>query len=212
VVTAFLNPKIDNENIYMELPARIDWVDKRTPKGAKVHLLKSLYGLKQSLRLWYQAINAFLLSLDLKQSSANPNLYVKDRVLLLLYVDDILIVSMSDNSSRSPADEVITALKNKYKISDLGEARHFLGLDINRNEDGISLSQGSYIDTLLKWFALPRWLPNVCRIRISPRYILRGQLTYQIQLRTPGHTFNSRQTSSKVPKVNLGVPTSLPLL
>jgi hypothetical protein len=153
VVMAFLNPKIDNENIYMELPAGMDWVDKRTPKGAKVRLLKSLYGLKQSPRIWYQAINTFLLSLDLKQSSADPNLYVKDRVLLLLlYVDDILIVSMSDNSSLSPADEVITALKNKYKMSDLGEARRFLGLEINRNEDGISLSQGSYIDTLLKRF------------------------------------------------------------
>jgi hypothetical protein len=53
-------------------------------------------------------------------------------------------------SRTNTANEVITALKNKYKMSDLGEARHFLGLEINRNEDGISLSQGSYIDTLLK--------------------------------------------------------------
>jgi hypothetical protein len=28
------------------------------------------------------------------------------------------------------------------------------GLEINRNEDGISLSQGFYIDTLLKWFCM----------------------------------------------------------
>jgi hypothetical protein len=48
---AFLNPKIDNDNIYMELPNGMDWVDERTPKGAKVHLLKSLYGLKHSPRL-----------------------------------------------------------------------------------------------------------------------------------------------------------------
>jgi hypothetical protein len=61
---------------------------------------------------------------------------------------------LSSMSRTNTADEVITALKNKYKMSDLGEARHFLGLEINRNEDGISLSQGSYIDTLLKRFGM----------------------------------------------------------
>jgi hypothetical protein len=104
VVMAFLNPKIDNDNIYMDLPDGMDWVDERTPKGAKVCLLKALYGLKQSPCLWYQAINTFLLSLGLKQSSADPNLYVKDGVLLLLYVDDILIVNTSDKSPSSSAN------------------------------------------------------------------------------------------------------------
>jgi hypothetical protein len=53
VVTAFLNPKIDNDNIYMDLPDGMDWVDEQTLQGAKVRLLKALYSLKQSLRLWY---------------------------------------------------------------------------------------------------------------------------------------------------------------
>jgi hypothetical protein len=151
---AFLNPKIDNNNIYMDRPNGIDWVDERTPKGAKVHLLKVLYVLKQSLCLWYQAINAFLLSLGLKQSSADPNLYVKDGVLLLLYVDDILIVNTSDDSPSSSANQVIMVLKTKYKMWDLGKARCFVGLEINRDENGISLSQESYIDTMIKWFGM----------------------------------------------------------
>jgi hypothetical protein len=151
---AFLNQKIDNDNIYMDLPDGMHWVDERIPKGAKVHLLKALYGLKQSPCLWYQAINAFLLSLGLKQSSADPNLYVKDGVLLLLYVDDILIVNTSDDSPSSSANQVIMALKTKYKISDLGKARYFLGLEINRDENGISLSQESYIDTMIKRFGM----------------------------------------------------------
>jgi hypothetical protein len=46
VVMAFLNPKIDNDNIYMELPDSMDWVNKCTLKGAKVHLLKLLSSLK----------------------------------------------------------------------------------------------------------------------------------------------------------------------
>jgi hypothetical protein len=43
---AFLNPKIDNDNIYMDLPDGMDWVDEQTLKGAKVRLLKVLYSLK----------------------------------------------------------------------------------------------------------------------------------------------------------------------
>jgi hypothetical protein len=76
-------------------------------------------------------MNAFLLFLGLQQSSADPDLYVKNRVLLLLYSHDILIVNTSDNSPSSSANEVIMALKMKYKISDLGKARCFLGLEIN---------------------------------------------------------------------------------
>jgi hypothetical protein len=53
VVTAFLNLEIDHDNLYMELPDGMDWVDKHIPKRAIVHLLKSLYSLKQSPHLWY---------------------------------------------------------------------------------------------------------------------------------------------------------------
>jgi hypothetical protein len=154
VVRSFLNPKIDNDNIYMDLRDGMDWVNEGTPKGAKVRLLKALYGLKQSPRLWYQAINAFLLSLGLKQSSTDPNLYIKEGVLLLLYIDDILIVNTSDDSPSSSANQVIMALKTKYKMSDLGEVRCFLGLEINRDENGISLSQETYIDSMIKWFGM----------------------------------------------------------
>jgi hypothetical protein len=45
-------------------------------------------------------------------------------------------------------------LKMKYKISDLGEASYFLGLEINRDKNGISLSQETYIDTMMKQFGM----------------------------------------------------------
>ena len=83
VVTANLNPKIDQDNIYMELPEGMEWIDNRVPPKAKVIFLKSLYGLKQSPCLWYQTINTFLLSLGLKQSSADSNLYITKDVLVL---------------------------------------------------------------------------------------------------------------------------------
>jgi len=90
VVTAFLNPEVDDDDIYMVLPE--GW-----PEGLDAHsppiivrLRKALYGLKQAPWLWQNNINTFLLFLGFTQSQANPNLYIRsDGILILLYIDDI---------------------------------------------------------------------------------------------------------------------------
>ena len=70
VVTAFLNPEVD-EDIYMVLP------DGVPEANTIVKLKKALYGLKTAPRLWHKTINAFLLSLNFIQSEADPNLYIR---------------------------------------------------------------------------------------------------------------------------------------
>jgi len=147
VVTAFLNPKIDSE-VHMELPTGIDWLDPAASRNACVRLNKALYGLIQTPRLWHEDMNSFLLCLDFRQSNADPNLNVRRDVLLLHYVDDILIFHTDD----SAGEEGKKALKDKYKMSDLGPATKFLGLEIDRDEDGITLSQQAYIEMILRRF------------------------------------------------------------
>ena len=53
VVTAFLNLRIDRENVYVNLPPGLEWLDPRFSPLSVVLLLKALYGLKQAPRLWY---------------------------------------------------------------------------------------------------------------------------------------------------------------
>lgn len=154
VVTAFLNPKIDREHIYMTLPLGMDWIDPKatteTTTRMIVKLLKALYGLKQAPRLWYEEINAFLLEIGFTQSNTDPNLYLMAEVLLLLYVDDILIFYISIN--RTAGDRVKKQLRSRYKMTDLGLARRFLGLEIDQNNEVITLGQQHYIDTILRRF------------------------------------------------------------
>jgi len=146
VVTAFLNPKVDGD-VYMALPQGIESGEPRVCK-----LRKSLYGLKQAPRLWYEHIDQFLRSLGLKQCEYDPNVYLSasialaDRtdsplaiwkskksadapIILLLYVDDMLLFS--------PSADRVTELKNllhtKYKMTDLGPVRCFLGIEIERD-------------------------------------------------------------------------------
>jgi len=151
VVTAFLNPEIDNYDIYMTLP-------EGSPEGLNapkiiVRLRKALYGLKQAPRLWHDDINAFLLSLGFTQSSANPNLYLRsDGILILLYVDDIFM-SYPEAATKAVI-EVKAKLSEKYKITSLGPARQFLGIEIHRDGTGISLGQKAYITTILRRFGM----------------------------------------------------------
>jgi len=153
VVTAFLNPEINDDDIYMTL------LEGR-PEGLNapkiiVRLRKALYGLKQAPQLWHDDINAFLLSLGFTQSSADPNLYLRsDGILILLYVDNI---SMSyPEAAAKAAIEVKAKLSEKYKITNLGPARQFLGIEIYHDEigTGISLGQKAYITTILRRFGI----------------------------------------------------------
>jgi hypothetical protein len=50
VVTAFLDPEVDDDDIYMTLPE--GWPEGLTAPTIVIRLKKALYGLKQAPRLW----------------------------------------------------------------------------------------------------------------------------------------------------------------
>ena len=96
VITAFLHGDLDEE-IYMQQPEGFVLKGK---EHLVCKLLKSLYGLKQSSRQWYQKFDAFMRSQGYKHSTEDPCLYVKRQpngqlIMLILYVDDVLIASHS---------------------------------------------------------------------------------------------------------------------
>jgi hypothetical protein len=151
VVTAFLNPEVDDDDIYMTLPA--GWPEGLNAPTIVVRLKKALYGLKQAPRLWHNDINTFLLSLEFTQSLADPNLYLRsDGILLLLYMDNISMLYPKD--ATKAASEGKAGLSEKYKITNLGPARQFLGIETHHKETGtgISLRQKAFITTILKRF------------------------------------------------------------
>jgi hypothetical protein len=151
VVTAFLNPEIDDNDIYMTLPE--GWPEGLNAPKIVVRLRKALYSLKQAPRLWHDDINAFLLSLGFTQSSADPNLYLPSYgILILRYVDNISMAY--PEAATKAAIEVKAKLSEKYIITNLGPARQFLGIEIHRDDTGISLGQKAYIATILRRFGM----------------------------------------------------------
>lgn len=145
VTTAFLNGKVE-EQIFMKQPEGYnDGTDR-------VCLLKrSLYGLKQAPRCWNICINDFLLQSGFKQSEADPCLYTRVRgtkkVHIALYVDDGLVAS---NNIEAEA-EFISELNKRLKIR-TSPATYFLGMEICKVDNKITLCQTSYTKKLLQKF------------------------------------------------------------
>lgn len=57
-------------------------------------------------------------------------------VCAVVYVDDILIT----RNILSFIQDLKAALHTKFSIKDLGEAKYYLGLEISRNDLGITMS------------------------------------------------------------------------
>jgi len=121
--------------------------------NGSLRLNKVLYGLKQAPLLWHATINEFLLSIGCTRAHADENLYLRSGVFLLLYVDDTTI--LYPRTASKAAEDLKTALKKEYKMTDLGKAKQFLGLEIARHDSGtITLGQAKYIQTIVKRFGI----------------------------------------------------------
>lgn len=149
ISNAFLNGDLDEE-IYMKVPpGYADLQGIPLPPRAVCRLHKSIYGLKQASRQWFKKLSSTLVMMGFDKSVAEHTLFIKysDGVLLgvLVYVDDILIVSNKDDA----VVDFINELQSYFKLRNLGPAKYFLGLEIARTEAGISICQRKYTLELL---------------------------------------------------------------
>jgi hypothetical protein len=147
VVTAFLNGPL-KETIYVrqpegyEVPGKEDWV----------YLLnRSLYGLKQSGRVWYDDIAPALEGFDFKKCKTDSSIFVYinpngEKTYIALYVDDFLITSENEDDLKT----IKQRLSDKYEMKDLGVAKRFLGMQLEYGDDGsIKIHQEDYLRKLL---------------------------------------------------------------
>ena len=93
-----------------------------------LQLLKSLYGLKQAPRAWFKLVKAKFHKLGLKASNTDPNLFISTRVFILLFVDNMLLISVR------PELDIIKAKINKLWKCKGGElVTVFVGFQIVRD-------------------------------------------------------------------------------
>ncbi|GKA16963.1 retrovirus-related pol polyprotein from transposon TNT 1-94 [Tanacetum coccineum] len=116
VKIAFLNG-ILREEVYVTQPD--GFVDPENPNHM-YKLKKSLYGLNQAPRAWYDLLSLFLQSQEFSKGTIDPTLFVKREG------KDILLMSM------------------------MGKMSFFLGLQISQSHRGIFLNQSKYASEIIK--------------------------------------------------------------
>ncbi|CAM8879912.1 unnamed protein product [Rhodiola kirilowii] len=158
VKTAFLHGNLD-ETIYMRQPEGFCIGDPEK----KVCLLKrSLYGIKQSPRLWYRRFDEFMFKCGFKRSDYDWCIYYRhvqgeSVIYLLLYVDDMLIVS----HDVAAINDLKVQLSTNFEMKEFGGAKKILGMQIKRNrkERKLFLCQTDYLTKVIEKFEMVQAKP-----------------------------------------------------
>ncbi|KAF7371902.1 Integrase catalytic domain-containing protein [Mycena venus] len=152
IKTAFLNATLPENEIqysrqpkHFEVAGKEDWVWK---------LLKSLYGLKQSGRVWNKELHESMVGWGFKRLLCEWCIYVRIEAgrtnLVAIHVDDMICAA----TDRLANEAFKNQLRSKWEISDLGDVNFCLGIGIVRDPERrtIALSQTALIDRLVAQF------------------------------------------------------------
>jgi len=148
--SAFLQGKIDKE-LYMTGPPG------HSSTGEVVRLNKSIYGIKQAPRIFYQTLVNFLHTLGFRELVSDSCVFKhhSKKFYVLVWVDDIVLLG-KDESLR---EHIHDRLKEKFSLKVLGDLKHFVGFQIDRDPDGsIHLHQTNYATKILDTFS--KFIPN----------------------------------------------------
>nr|GEV26022.1 ribonuclease H-like domain-containing protein [Tanacetum cinerariifolium] len=95
------------------------------------HLQKSLYGLKQATRAWFQLFSSYAIRAGFYHSKIDSYLFIfhkgPETAYLLLYVEDIILTA----SSTSLLQCIISSLHAEFAMTDLGPLNYFLEPHLN---------------------------------------------------------------------------------
>jgi hypothetical protein len=114
-------------------------------------LKKSLYGLKQSPRMWCQNFDTCILGLGFVRSRVHHYVYSKQVgnhfIYVVLCVDDMLLLG----NKMDVIKEMKSQLSSKFDMKNLGAANFILGMEIKRDRANRKfwLNQRKYVETIL---------------------------------------------------------------
>ena len=141
------------EDIYMQ---QAKYFEVSGKEDHVYHLKKSLYGLKQSGKQWFDKLNGFLKELNLRQMEEDPCVYSKrdgDKILILaVYVDDLIVATNNHKLFNHLKENLI----KRFEMRDLGKLNFCLGLQFYQNNETkeVRVSQEKYIKDMVKKFGL----------------------------------------------------------
>ena len=168
VITTYLYGSISND-IYKKILEGFtlpEVVNAKPHSMYSIKLQRSLYGLKQSGRMWYNRLSEYLLKEGYANNPICPCIFIKKSktkfAIIVVYVDDLNLIGTPEELTRTE-----NYLKREFEMKDLGKTKFCLGLQIERFPTGIVVHQSAYTKKILKRFymneAHPLTSPMVVR-------------------------------------------------
>ena len=168
IITAFLCGQV-KEVIFITqpegfvVPGKENWVGR---------LIKCIYGLKQSPRVWNKKFDAFLLRFGFVRSKYDPCVYFRSReeeiLIMVIRVDDGLICS----NNKAAVAEFLAFLVEHFEMRTLSTDR-FVGLEIERDRANRKLfvKSSAFIEKILNRLHMadcePKLVPADPHVRLS---------------------------------------------
>jgi hypothetical protein len=143
----------NNEVMYMQHPPGYKPSDTTV---RVLHLIKTLYGLKQAGQRWYQKLYSIFITLGFKRCSVDHTIFYKidvckgEIIITAVHIDNCTIAA----TCLRLIEELKASLHQHVEVTDLGELHWMLGIKIKRDRDArtIHLLQHMYIDAILRCY------------------------------------------------------------
>jgi Reverse transcriptase (RNA-dependent DNA polymerase) len=175
VKNVFLHEDL-KEEVFMEIPPGFA---NEQLRDKVCRLKRSLYGLKQSPRAWFERFFMAIKRLGYRQSHADHTMFIQRKdgkiCILIVYVDDIILTG----NDLAEMKRLKASLAKKFEMKDLGELRYFLGIEIARSKKGVVLSQRRYVLDLLSDTGMLGCKP--VNTPIDPNHKLSGERDNQVE-------------------------------
>ena len=151
-----------------EFPSLMEPVFLHPPRGyyhdirgkCVLKLKKSMYGLRDAPRLWYQNLFQYLLlpELNFTQCPNDQCLLFRSNMIVIVYVDDMGVAAEND----SLIDELITFLRSKgLDLQREGTFQDYLGIRFSALPNGsVHMTQTGLIDKIIKATGMEGCNPN----------------------------------------------------
>ncbi|KAA0035041.1 Cysteine-rich RLK (receptor-like protein kinase) 8 [Cucumis melo var. makuwa] len=113
-------------------------------------LKKSLYGMKQSLRAWFDIFTTFVKFEGYSQGHFDHTLFTKVSKtgkidVLIVYADDIVLIG----DDQTEISQLKQRMSDEFEIKDLENLKYLLEMEVAKSKEGISVSQRKYTLDLL---------------------------------------------------------------
>ncbi len=136
------------ESVYVEQPNEF-----KEPKGTSCaqvyHLLRALYGLKQSSREWYLTLVDYFKSLGYGRLEHNHCVFVyQNGIIIAIYMDDLLLLG----PDLAKIGQLKKQLSDRFCMRDMGAISWYLGMEVTRDRANRTLfiDQTAFIDRMLE--------------------------------------------------------------